>query len=258
MKHVIALILVIFWQKAWGWGNLGHMVVAQVAENNLSAAAKASASKILRGQGLASVSNWADSIKADPKWAHSKPWHFVDIPDGEDYTTIEHSHEGDIVEAISEMVKVLKWPKAKPIEKENALKFIVHFVGDIHQPLHVGRPQDRGGNSLSIIFEGKNSNLHAMWDSLMIMKPAMDHIQYANYLETHSFLPLPYDIPEITFSRIIYECMEARKNIYNFEGSSRGPVRLDTTYFNKNLDLMNTQLLTGGKRLAALLNSIFL
>lgn len=257
MRHYIAILFVLFAQKTWAWGTLGHMVVAQVAENNLTPAAKKAVSKILKNQTLPDVANWADSIKGQAEWAHSKPWHFVDIPDGEDYSTIEHSHDGDVVEAISDMVKVLKDPKSASIEKENALKFIVHFVGDIHQPLHVGRPDDHGGNSISVIFEGRRSNLHALWDTLMIMKQPMDHIQYAASLEAHAFMAPPYDIQEMPFSRIISECMSARKAIYAFKDATIDPVVLDSTYSNRNLALMNTQLLMGGKRLAILFNTLY-
>lgn len=257
MKHFIVIIMVLFWQKAWAWGTMGHMVVAQVAENNLSSTAKKSVNKMLLGKSLADVANWADSIKSRPEWAHSKPWHFVDIPDGEDYSTVEHTHDGDVVTAITEMVDVLKSKTANPIEKENALKFIVHFVGDIHQPLHVGKPDDRGGNSLQVVFEGRKTNLHALWDTIMIMKSPMDYVKYAASLETQSFQLPPYDIQEITFSRIISECMGARKGIYDFKNASVQPIKLEPAYFNKNLALMNAQLLTGGKRLAILLNAIF-
>ena len=241
---------------AWGWGPQGHMVVAQIAENNLTPTAKRNVQKLLKGPTLAEVSNWADFIKGDPQWAHTKPWHFVDIPDGEDYSTIEHSHDGDIVAAITEMVKVIKSRSAKPMEKENALKFIVHFVGDIHQPLHVGRPEDRGGNDVQIVFEGRKSNLHALWDSLMIMKNPMNHVQYAAYLENQTLLPAPYDIPEMAFSQIIHECMSAREDIYNFSPGT-GTIEVRDVYYKRNLERMNSQILKGGKRLAVLLNSLF-
>lgn len=256
LKLFTLMLLVLTWQKAWAWGEMGHMVVAQVAENNLSVTAKNSISMILKGQSLAQVSNWADSIKGDPQWAHSKPWHYVDIPDGRDYSTVEHSHEGDVVSAITEMVRILKDQGRRQLDKEIALKFIVHLFGDIHQPLHVGRPEDQGGNALPVIFEGRSTNLHALWDSGMIAKLPMNHVQYAAHLESRSFRVPPYDLREITFSQIIYECMEARKYVYAFNSRSE-PIILDAAYSNRNLALMNAQLLMGGKRLAVLLNSLF-
>ena len=256
MRHLFVIFTLLFAQHSWGWGTQGHMVVAQVAENNLTPKARAAVKQLLKGQTLAEVSNWADFIKGDSEWTHTKPWHFVDIPDGEDYGSADHNHDGDVVGAITEMVSTLKKTGADAVAKEEALKFIVHFVGDIHQPLHVGRPEDRGGNDIRIVFEGRNSNLHQLWDTLMIMKSPMDHVQYAQWLERGKDFSPPYDIPAFAFSTIISEDMAARSEIYNFS-PALGTIQVTKAYYQRNLDLMNRQLLLGGKRLAELLNSIF-
>ena len=256
MRWIAALLLTVSSLSAWGWGAQGHMIVGQVAQNNLSKKAQTAVDKVLRGFTLAEVANWADVIKGDARWAHTKPWHFVDIPDGEDYSTVEHSHEGDIVTAITDMVQVLKSRTSSATDKENALKFIVHFVGDMHQPLHVGRPEDRGGNSTRVVFEGRNTNLHALWDSILIAKTPMDYQDYADSLEPKR-LPAPYDIPEMAFSQVIDECMGARPDIYNFRGRTGNPIVIDLDYYNRNVELMNAQLLAGGKRLAKLLNTLY-
>jgi hypothetical protein len=255
MRQIVAaLTIVLFAQNSWGWGSEGHMIVAQIAQNNLTPKAQAAVAKILNNQTLASVANWADTIKNNQEWAHTKSWHFADIPDGEDYSTAEHNQDGDVVGAITEMVKTLN-SRTDDITKENALKFLVHFAGDIHQPLHVGRPEDRGGNDIRISYEGKNSNLHALWDSLMIGKASMGYVEYANWLESGKAVA-PYDLASFPFSTIISEDMSARSEIYNISLDS-GPIKVTAAYYNRNVDLMNRQLLTGGKRLATLLNSIF-
>ncbi len=257
MRHFFALLILMITTQSWAWGPQGHMVVAQVAENNLTPAAKAAIQEILNNKSLASVANWADSIKGQSEWTHTKSWHFVTIEDGDNYSTSDHNHDGDVVGAITEMVKVLNRRNADPVSKENALKFLVHFVGDIHQPLHVGRGDDRGGNEIHINFEGRNSNLHALWDSLMLMKQPMEYDAYATWLETgKAFIP-PYDLPSFSFSTIITEDMNARAAIYNFATTIEGPIRVTDAYYKRNVDLMNRQLLTGGKRLATLLNSLF-
>lgn len=257
MRQIFALVLIMMTSNSWGWGSQGHMVVGQIGQNNLTPNAKKAVQAILKGQTLADVANWADYVKSKPEWAHTKSWHFVDIEDGQDYSTAEHKAEGDVVGAITDMVKVLKTPGSSDLEKENALKFIVHFVGDIHQPLHVGKPEDRGGNDVRITFGGKSSNLHALWDSLMIMKSPMDHIQYANWLEHGKAFTPPYDLPAFAFSTIISEDMNARSEIYNFSPGSQGNIQVTEAYYKRNVDLMNRQLLSGGKRLATLLNSLF-
>ncbi len=257
MRQLLALTLIMMTSNSWGWGSQGHMIVGQIGQNNLNPNAKKAVATILKGQTLADVANWADMVKSKPEWAHTKPWHFVDIADGEDYTTSEHKSEGDVVGAITDMVKVLNTSSSTAMEKENALKFIVHFVGDIHQPLHVGKPEDRGGNDVHITFNGKGSNLHALWDSLMIMKSPLDYMQYANWLEHGKAFTPPYDLPAFAFSTIITEDMNARSEIYNFSPGTQGNIQVTEAYYKRNVDLMNHQLLTGGKRLATLLNSIF-
>lgn len=257
MKLFFAVTLALISSAAFSWGPQGHMIVAQLAENHLTPAAKASVKRILRNATLASVSNWADAVKGKPEWSHTKTWHFVTIEDGQTYSTSEHSHEGDVVSAISELVKVLRDQKASPSDKENALKFIVHFVGDIHQPLHVGRGDDRGGNEIRLTFEGKGTNLHALWDTIMIQKQPMDYSQYANTLDPQGKMDEPYDLSAFSFSQIIRECMSARSEIYNFRNISDAPIKLEAAYYQRNLALMNQQLLSGGKRLATLLNDIY-
>lgn len=257
MRQFLTLgALLLISQSGWCWGTQGHMIVAQIAEDNLTPNAKRAVTKLLPGLSLAEVANWADSIKGDPEWAHTKPWHFADIPDDEDYGTAPQSQEGDVVVAITDMVRTLKDSGADLIDKQSALKFIIHFMGDIHQPLHVGRPDDHGGNSIRVTFEGRQTNLHSLWDSGMIMKNPKDYKQYARDLQTQSLLG-GYDIPEVAFSTIIKEDMSLRRNIYDFKPVTEGPVILDANYYRANLALMNSRLLSGGKRLADMLNQIF-
>lgn len=259
MKRILYLLTpLLLIQNAMGWGSQGHMIVAKIAEDNLTSKAKIAISRLLPNQSLADVSNWADKVKNDTAWKHTKPWHFVDIPDGEDYESIPRDPEGDIIIAVTEMVRLLKSPSASIIDKQYALMFLVHFLGDIHQPLHVGRPDDHGGNSIKVVFEGRKTNLHALWDSGMIGSQGMDYREYADYLQKeYSFNP-SYDIPEIKFSQVINEDMSLRNEIYFFHSFNFGEVILDESYMERNLNTMNSRLLTGGKRLAFLLNKIFI
>jgi hypothetical protein len=258
MKRILYLLpIVLMVNNALAWGPDGHKIVAQIAQDKLNPNALKAVSKLIPGQDLASVANWADAIKSKPEWVHTKSWHFVDIADEGDYETAEHAPDGDIIGAITDMVKVLKTPSATELEKQNALKFIVHFVGDIHQPLHVGRPDDHGGNSIKVMFMGKSMNLHSLWDSGMISKQNMDYVQYARFLQGQSTFTAPYDLPEISFSQIIEEDMSSRKEIYNFRPISEGPIKLEDGYLKRNLSTMNDRLLKGGERLSTMLNQIF-
>lgn len=255
MKSFLLLVLVS--TSALAWGPQGHMIVGEIAEHRLSEKARTETKKLLGTLTMAEASNWADHIKGQREWSHTKPWHFVNIPDGMTYDEAEHSHEGDAVTAITEQVAILKSPSSSLEAKQYALRFVIHIVGDLHQPLHAGRVSDRGGNSISVIFEGRKMNLHSLWDSTMIMKENMDYVAYARSLDQMSFLN-SYDLPELSFSQIIKEGMAARPEIYRFKApEGNKPVTLGTEYYQRNLSLMNNQLLMGGKRLADLLNKIY-
>ena len=108
----------------------------------------------------------ADEIKSDPQWKHAGDWHWCTIPDGEDYET--GKHKGQAVEKVNEFIKTLKRKNTTTEEKQVALKFLVHLVGDLHQPLHVGNGADRGGNSVRLKWFGESSNLHSIWDTKLI------------------------------------------------------------------------------------------
>jgi hypothetical protein len=257
MKRILYLLSsFLFIQNVMAWGPVGHQIVGQIGEDLLTPSAKKAITKLLPGKTLAEVSNWADSIKSKPEWVHTKTWHFVDIPDDETYESTPHDPAGDVISSITEMVAVLKSPTSPELNKQQALMFIVHLVGDIHQPLHVGRPTDRGGNDIKVVFEGKAMNLHSLWDSGMISKQKMDYAQYAQYLQGHSFKS-GFSPIEIPLDQIVDEDMAIRDQIYIFAAKD-GPVILDQGYFARNLSSMNSRLLLGGKRLATVLNKIFI
>ncbi len=256
MPYLIAPLFLI--QNAMAWGTQGHKIVAKIAEDNLSSKAKIAISKLLPKQSLADASTWADEVRSDPNWKHTKSWHFVDIADGDNYETIPSNPEGDIITAITDMTRILKSPKSTTREKQDALKFLIHFVGDLHQPLHVGRPDDHGGNTVHLIFDGKRTNLHSLWDSGMIAKQGMDYQEYADHLQLKHAAAKSYDIPEIKFSQIINEGMSLRDQIYFFHSFDFEDIVLDENYMERNLSTMDSRLLIGGKRLASLLNKIFI
>ena len=150
------------------WGQTGHRVVGQIAEQHLSKKAAKAVKKILGTASLADVANWMDFIKSEPAYDYMKPWHYCTIPDGQSYAETGTPEEKDIVWAIDKFKKDLMSDTASLETKQFALKSIVHLIGDIHQPLHVGNGTDRGGNDVKIQYFWQNSNLHRIWDSGII------------------------------------------------------------------------------------------
>jgi S1/P1 Nuclease len=150
----------------WGWGPEGHSLVARIAEAQLTAAAKARVLEILGpGRTMASVASWADEIRRSR--AETGPWHYVDIPIDKPHLDMARDcPKGDCVIAkIEEFRLAVKDPATTPEKRREDLMFLIHFVGDMHQPLHCADNKDKGGNDVRIEFNGRQSNLHSLWDS---------------------------------------------------------------------------------------------
>ncbi len=182
MNYMIKLIFifVLLGQSLFGWGNTGHRIVGKVAETYLTKNAKDQIKKLMGHHDLSRMSYWADHIKSDPDWKHANDWHWCTVPDGENYE--KGKHKGLAVEKVREFIDTLKKKRSTKEEKQIALKFLIHLVGDLHQPLHVGNGDDRGGNSVRLKWFGESTNLHSVWDSKLIDYQKLSYSEYANYL----------------------------------------------------------------------------
>lgn len=154
--------------SAFAWGPTGHRAVGEIAEKFMNPSALLKARNILKGNSLARAATWPDEIRSEPaRYSQTYPWHFTDwADDAHDHD--ETNSSGKLMTAIETQLAVLKDPNAASEAKEFALKFIVHLIGDLHQPLHVGNGLDAGGNFCKVTFMGKAMNLHALWDEGMI------------------------------------------------------------------------------------------
>jgi nuclease S1 len=132
------------------------------------------------------VGTWADDIRSDPAWAKAESWHWVTIQPGQTYAESKKNPAGDVVEAVARFERILADPAAPRTERQQALKWLVHLVGDIHQPLHVGRGDDRGGNEVVVLWFGEPSNLHSVWDSGLIGRSELSSTELAEKCDTAS------------------------------------------------------------------------
>lgn len=181
MKTLFLSLLLIS-TKAFGWGSTGHRVVGAVAEKYLDPAIAVSIQKITGGQTLSRISNWSDEIKSEPEtYQHTYNWHYTDWKD-EDHEHDETKSSGKLMGAIRDQLAVLKDAGASRDKKFFALKFLVHLIGDLHQPLHVGNGLDQGGNKCKVTFQKKDTNLHALWDEGMIDFTNLSFTELANYV----------------------------------------------------------------------------
>ena len=252
-KSALTVIGVLFiYATSLAWGLTGHRVIGEVAQHHLSPSAEEKVSKVLKGASLAEVSNWMDEVKSDRAYDSLRPWHYVTIPDGMTYETSDINPKGDVIFGIEFVVDQLKKGGLTPKLEADYLKILVHLVGDLHQPLHVGRETDRGGNDIKVEWFWKSSNIHRVWDSQLI-----DDKKYS-YTELTAIVNKA-DKTQVahwqtgTVRDWAHEAMSYRKQIYDMPSDKK----LSYEYSYKNWATVKLQLAKGGVRLAALLNDIY-
>jgi S1/P1 Nuclease len=174
--------------RALAWGASGHSIVAEIAQRHLEPAVLAKVKGLLGGEiSLASIASWADDVR--PHETATTNWHFVDIPyDAARFDPARDCQESDkgdcVINAIARLRKTLADASQSKEGRLRALKFLVHFLGDIHQPLHCAeRSHDRGGNDVMVFFFGTRVALHAVWDTEIIQKRVFNWGDYVRYLE---------------------------------------------------------------------------
>ncbi|HAD96201.1 MAG TPA: S1/P1 Nuclease [Cryomorphaceae bacterium] len=255
MKRILLsaiLISFISTTEVLAWGQTGHRVVGQVAENHLTKKARKNIKKLLGSESLAIASAWMDEVKSDDTYDHTHDWHWVTIPEGETYSDTEKNPKGDLVEAIGRMKAILKSDTASREHKVVALRFLVHLVGDLHQPLHVGTGEDKGGNDVKVKWFYQSSNLHRVWDSEIIDSKQLSYTELAEAVD-HASADQIKKWQSGTVAEWAQEAITYREQVYETGDTDKMGYR----YMYQNWDLLQDQLEKGGIRLAGLLNEIF-
>ena len=235
------------------WGPTGHRVTGKIAEMHLSNSAKRKINKLLKGESLAFVSTYADQIKSDRKYNKFYSWHYVNFPMDVSYAASEKNPKGDLITGIATCVKILKEESSSQEDKVFYLKMLVHLVGDLHQPLHIGRKEDKGGNTIQLQWFGKGTNLHRVWDENMIEEWNMSYVELANNAEDLSKAQIKA-IENGSVLDWVNETREITKEVYN---SAKPGDKLKYRYSYNHFSTVRKQLQKGGIRLAKLLNDIF-
>jgi hypothetical protein len=235
------------------WGKNGHRTTGKIAEKHLSRKTKKCIDKLLKGQSLAFVSTYADEIKSDRKYSEYYSWHYVNMDLDQTYAEAEKNPKGDLVTGIDKCISILKDKNASEADKAFHLKMLVHFVGDLHQPMHIGRKEDKGGNTVQVQWFGKGTNLHRVWDTNLIDDWEMSYIELAENADDLS----KKQIEAIEKGSVIDWVNEVHiltKEVYN---SVKVGENLRYKYSYNHFGTVRTQLQKGGIRLAKVLNDIF-
>ena len=180
--HIAITLALLVSVPAYPWGAEGHSLVARLAAAHLPPAATAKVQVILGpGVSMASVSSWADQVRNQRR--ATGPWHFIDIPINKPHLdmTRDCPKEGCVISKIEEFEKVLADPALTPEQKKEPLMLLIHFIGDMHQPLHCSDNKDRGGNDVRFDFFGRPSNLHSVWDGGMLGRLPAEDIEFAEF-----------------------------------------------------------------------------
>lgn len=235
------------------WGPTGHRVVGAIASEYLKPEVKLLIEEILDGDSLALVSTYADEIKSDSRYREFSPWHYVNFPFDSTYEEHPKSEKGDIIQGIAKCQEVLKDTKASKDDKAFYLKLLVHFIGDLHQPLHVGMAKDRGGNDFQVRWFDEGVNLHHVWDERIIEKFGMSYTELALNKKKLS----PEEIQEIQKGTTIDWMNESRTLCLDVYEHTEVGEKLWYPYMYRYAHTVRDQLQKGGIRLAVLLNELF-
>jgi len=239
------------------WGVTGHRTIGEIAERHLSPQAKTTVDKLLGHETMAEASTWADEIRsANPE---TGAWHFINVPLGlsfADFETQVKSAAGtNVYKALFNAEFTLKDSKSTQRQQVEALKFIIHFVGDMHQPMHVSRAEDKGGNTIQLTFNGEDTNLHALWDSKLLDHEGLSYDKLADKFDHAT----PEQVTKWQSDPVIIWAWESYQisTILYGEVNSDGSTKLDKDYYDGHIPVVEIRIEKAGIRLAGLLNNIF-
>ena len=249
---VVAMVLL-------SWGVTGHRTIGKIAENHLSPAARTAVRELLGNESLADVSTWADEIRGRSEYRATAGWHFANLPLGLDYSAFQRQVEGmtreNVYSALLQQEKVLTDKASTREKKIEALKFVVHFVGDLHQPMHISREEDKGGNTIQLNYEGQGTNLHSVWDSKLLDKQGLDYEQLAVKCDKAS----SGEIRQWQSDPLIkwmWESYEISSKLYAEVGAMKSR-SIGDSYYQEHIATINQRIEQAGIRLAGVLNTIF-
>lgn len=241
--------------QCFSWGQKGHDTVCFIAVNHLTPVAKATAEKLLGGKSIVYYANWLDNASHTPEYSYSKTWHYKNIDANETFENAQLHESGDVVRAIREQAYILNNPDSSDEQKSLALKMLVHLVGDIHQPMHMGHRSDLGGNRWMVKYFNSPKNLHSIWDSSL---PESAHKWSYTEWQQQIDRATPEEEAEIIADgspeKWGKECYQIAAEVYN---TTPEDSKLSYDYIAKWTPVIEEQFLRGGLRLADLLNSIF-
>ena len=258
MRSLLIVVFVVLFSSvsltaSEDWGKTGHRTMGEIAAKHLSKRAAKKISALLGGESLAFVSTYADEIRSDDAYRKYGPWHYVNFPFGGRYENTPKNKKGDIIVGIQNCIDVLKGATSSQKDKEFYLRLLVHFIGDLHMPLHVGLKEDKGGNSFKVKWFGKQTNLHSVWDTKIIEGYGMSFTELTSNVDALS----KKEIQTIQSGAVTDWMYESRALCEDVYANTSVGENLGYKYMYRYVNVSRKQLQKAGLRLASILNEIY-
>ena len=255
MKYFITTVSTLLLAlQCFGWSQKGHDTTCAIAENHLTTKTKSCLMALLDGKSLIYCSNWLDNASNTPEYAYTKTWHYKNIDEGQTFDNAPIAETGNIEIALTEQVDKLMHGGLAKADEQLALKMVIHLMGDLHQPMHLGHKSDRGGNQHMVTFFNRQCNLHELWDGILV--ESAHKWSHGEWCEEIDRLTID-QIKEIEQGNIHEwgsQTYEICKEVY---ADSPVDSKLSYSYVAKWTPVIEQQFIRGGVRLAYILNSIY-
>jgi len=282
VKRISAVALLCFISTlAYPWGKNGHRIIASICETYMSESAREEMYDIMGPDFIEELSVWPDYVRSEPGWKFADPWHYTTVHVGQTTAYVRKKYDedddiNDALEAIDLMADILRgdqdainWLESKmeksgaqPLRgstRATALAYLVHLVGDIHMPLHVGKNQDRGGNNITVLYFDERTNIHSLWDTGMIEHEQLSYSEFARLINKATASDVSA-WQRNTVDDWANESIELREdiynNIYNYTDRETGLPSFSWKYQHDYIPHVKDRLLKAGVRLASVLNEL--
>ncbi len=239
------------------WGVEGHRAIGLIAENHLTPKVRRAVDALLDGQSLAMVSTLPDEMRYLPEYKETAPWHYVNTPAGLSHDQYIQALQAQVGPSAYNVlllkIKEMQDPALPKAQRAEALTFVVHLVGDVHQPLHAGHAEDKGGNDVKLTYRGKDTNLHSLWDSGLLDYQGLTWTELG---QQDSAVPTPL-IRQWQASgpaEWLYESYSLAGPLYAEAAQQPNP---DFRYYPAHAAELKLRLQQAGIRLAGVLNAAF-
>lgn len=238
--------------QSFAWGQLGHYLIGYMAEKQLKKSVRKKVERVLYPMSIGRSGTWMDEIKSDHSFDYAYSWHYMTSIAGEYDESIQEKG-GNVYAEINRIKSELKDGGLGPEKEAELLKMLIHMVEDIHQPLHVGTGEDKGGNDVKLEYFGKSTNLHSVWDSGILDGKSMSYSEIGDELLRRLNKDLKKGYRASTMQDWLAEAVAARPAVYNLPENKK----ISYAYGYENMPLLEERIIAASVRLAQILEEIY-